>query len=348
MIKLQRALFFYIFVMKTVYNLIIYNMKKTTVIIVIATLFVSFCSTSCNKEDVYKPGPALIEGLTLENFPVMDGSTSTYPLTNLAAARLLGYDGGWVKKTTLISDIIETNLPDDFVKQKLLLSQTHGSFVNLIDGGADLILSARRMSNDEKDYADKAGVKLIETPIALDALVFIKHADVNVKSLTHQQLEDIYTIRIKNWNEVGGKDLPIVPFVRNKNSGSQELMESLVMTEPIPDGFYQDRVQDFQIIISMAPMITSVGCYDGGLGYAVYYYLTTMGAGAMKNINLIEVEGIFPHKETIADRSYPFTSEVYAIIRSDLDQSSMAYKVYEFMQTSIGKQIIEESGYVPN
>lgn len=73
-----------------------------------------------------------------------------------------------------------------------------------------------------------------------------------------------------------------------------------------------------------------------------------MGAGAMKNINLIEVEGIFPHKETIADRSYPFTSEVYAIIRSDLDQSSMAYKVYEFMQTSIGKQIIEESGYVPN
>lgn len=59
------------------------------------------------------------------------------------------------KKTTLISDIIETNLPDDFVKQKLLLSQTHGSFVNLIDGGADLILSARRMSNDEKDSAIK-------------------------------------------------------------------------------------------------------------------------------------------------------------------------------------------------
>lgn len=164
-------------------------MKKTTVIIVIATLFVSFCSTRLLKEDVYKPGPALIEGLILRKFSRHGWLNFDLPVDKSCSSKAFGLRWRMGKKTTLISDIIETNLPDDFVKQKLLLSQTHGSFVNLIDGGADLILSARRMSNDEKDYADKAGVKLIETPIALDALVFIKHAD--------DQCEIIDTIN--NW-----------------------------------------------------------------------------------------------------------------------------------------------------
>jgi phosphate transport system substrate-binding protein len=39
--------------------------------------------------------------------------------------------------------------------------------------------------------------------------------------------------------------------------------------------------------------------------------------------------------------------EVYAAIRSDLDKSSMAYKLYEWFQTKAGKQIISESGYIP-
>jgi phosphate transport system substrate-binding protein len=38
---------------------------------------------------------------------------------------------------------------------------------------------------------------------------------------------------------------------------------------------------------------------------------------------------------------------VYAGIRSDLDRNSMAYKLYELLQTESAKKIIAESGYVP-
>lgn len=290
----------------------------------------------------------MIEGLTLENFPVIDGSTSTDPLIRLTAAKLLGYNYKWEIPDMLVTWELSTNLPTTFVEQYLKRSQTHGSIINLIDGGADLIFSARTLSTEEKAYADEAGVTLIETPIALDALVFIKHKDVKINTLSHNQLQEIYTARIKNWKDVGGKDLSIVPFVRNKNSGSQELMESLVMKEAISEGFYEEYYDDFQHVPSMYPLLTDVAHTEGGLGYTVFYYLTQIvRGGVFDDLTMIPVDGVAPDHRSIANRSYPFTAEVYLTIRSDLDQSSMAYKVYEYMKSPAGKPIITESGYVP-
>lgn len=288
----------------------------------------------------------LIEGLTLDNFPVMDGSTSTDPLIRLAASRLLGYYAEWEKETGYYTWNVATNLPETFVEQRLKSSQTHNSFINLVDGSVDMIFSARTMSPEENAYANVVGVTLIETPIALDALVFLEHKDNPVNSLTHDQIQDIYTLRTTNWNEVGGNDLPIVPFVRNKNSGSQELMESLVMTDPIPDGFFRENLPESQIIQGMTPVISSTASAPGGLSYTVYFFKEKMIRDAF-NVKMLAVNDVYSDKTTIADRTYPFTAEVYLIIRDDLDLSSMAYKIYEAMQSNLGKQIIAESGYVP-
>ncbi len=324
-------------------------MKKITWITILALSVTIFCTTGCDKgNESHRP---LIDGLTLRNFPVMDGSTSTEPLIDLVAAKLLGYKGGWAE-----NGLMQTNLPQKFAEQKLLCTQTHGSILNLIDGGTDMIFVARTLSDDEKAYAEQKSVTLIEKPIALDALVFIvcnrtrfeENYTNPVYSLTHKQIQDIYTAKIRNWSEIGGDAMEIVPFVRNANSGSQELMESLVMTEPLSDDFWEDHFADDAVISSMAPMFSAVVHEDGGLGFTVYYYLWKMMAWRGGSIKVLQIDGITPDATTIGDRSYPFTSEVYLMIREDLDKKSMAYKVYEFMQTGAGKQIIEESGYVSN
>ncbi len=327
-------------------------MKRINLIAILALSAVAVCA-GCSKQDP-EVRNAMIDGLTLENFPVMDGSTSTDPLVRTIACELLDYKYQWEQPPGMVTWEMATYLPETFVKKKLMCSQTHNAFVNIVGGkwmgnAPDMIFSARRMSADEKAYAELHGVELIETPIALDALVFIAHGDVTVNSLTHRQLEDIYTARITNWNQVGGEELPIIPFVRNKNSGSQELMESLVMTESIPEGFFEDHFDDYQRVGSMYPLLTSVGHTEGGLGYTVYYYLTQIvGNGLFDDLRMLSVGGVAPGPATIANRTYPFTAEVYMVIRADLDRSSMAYKVYEFMQTGAGKQIVAKSGYVPN
>ena len=313
-----------------------------------------FCVTiifyGCDNEkidtyDTLKPSE-FIEGLTIDNYPIIDGSTSTFPLNTIIASRLLGINFKWVEGRELRH--IEPNLNKNNrnrLFQQVRNSQTHQSFVNLINNKADIVLSARRMSPDEKAIADAAGVTLIETPIALDALVFIVNPNNPIHSLTTTQIQEIYMLNITNWNEVGGNDLRIQPFVRNPNSGSQELMELLVMKDLVMP-WHPENWPELIQLSGMIPAIDEVAWDVTAICYTVFYFKEHMVVNAAR-VKTIGIDGIYPDTETIRNRSYPFVTGVYVVIRSDLDKSSMAYKIYEWLQTEEGRQVIIESGYIP-
>jgi phosphate transport system substrate-binding protein len=287
-----------------------------------------------------------IEGLTFDNYPKVDGSTSTAPLMQLIFCKLFGFEWRWISWAISsnwdILPIEYTVGPNwDAFRKLVKSSQTNQSFIKLIDKEEDLILVARKMSPDEKSYADVKGVSLIETPVALDAFVFIINPENSVKSLTIKQIQDIYTGKITNWKEVGGNDAPIKPYVRNANSGSQELMESLVMKDL--------GISDFPIALPMVPsmweVLEIISTEIDALCYTVYYYQEYIQRAT--GVEYLKIEGIYPDTESISKNTFPLTAEVYATIRSDLDKSSTAYKLYELLQTKVGKEVISESGYVP-
>jgi len=296
-------------------------------------------------EDV-DPQLKIVEGFTFDNYPRVDGSTSTYPLTVLIACKLLGTRYQWNRDSDglwTISPILKSEYNVKRLWEKIKVSQTHQSFIKLIDNQTDFILSARTMSPDEKAYADAAGISLIETPIALDALVFIVHPTNPIESITIAQIQDIYTGKITNWNEVDGPyGRPINPYLRNPNSGSQELMESLVMK----DLGTLEFPYSYEVIHSMSGAFETVQSDPDSICFTIYYYKEYMYKE--QNTKSIAIEGIYPNKENIGSNAYPLTAEVYAVIRSDLDKSSTAYTLYELLQTETGKEVISESGYVPN
>jgi len=311
------------------------------VLIAILVLFATIIFIGCEKEEKYKS--KLINGLTLDNYPKVDGSTSTFPLNTVIACELLGIHFEWVPNPFGHGWGVEPNLKEtEKFWEKIKSSQTHQSFINLIDKKADLTFSARKKSPDESKYADDAKVSLIETPIALDAFIFIVHPNNPIKSLTIEQIQGIYTGEITNWKEVGGNDATINPYVRNANSGSQELMELLVMKD----------LEILELPTSPDVVFTMQGAFDAvssdinGICYSVYYYKEHILRA--KHTKTIAIENVYPDNNSIGNITYPLVAEVYAVIRSDLDQSSMAYKVYEFLQTEQGKEIIRKSGYLSN
>ncbi len=309
--------------------------------IYVKLLLLCLLAGACKKETV----PTLvIAGITLENYPKVDGSTSTDPLNKLIASKLLGYSYQW-ERAFFLNDTwyVSTTLPHEFVAERLKSSQTHHSIINLIDKNADIILSARKMSPDEKEYADGKGVSLIETPIALDAFIFVANLDNPVQSLTHQQVQEIYTGKIKNWKEVGGSENPIKAYTRNQNSGSQELMESLVM-----QGLHTAELEvDYEPEIpNMSGVFVRLRHDVHALGYTVYYYKEQIVRDEL--VKSLAINGVRPEKRFIQNRTYPYVAEVYATIRSDLDRNSMAYRLYELLQSAEGKKAIAESGYIPN
>lgn len=319
--------------------------------IIIALLFYCPIMSCYAQEGVNNPSSDLSD-ITIKNFPVIDGSDSTEPLRYILTCKLLGFEYEWQKSpfggqypNQRPNYVVPNYTGDkDDIKElrnkRLLNSNTHGSFVNLIDDKVDLIITARSISRDEKVYADENNVTLIEKPIARDALAFMVNIKNPIENLSIEQIQGIYTGDIVNWSEVGGLDCEIHPYVRNRNSGSQEKFETMVMAGLTIASFPEMRVG----LTMMAPYYQLDGD-SVGVAFTPFYYFTYISG--TESAKVIGVNGIAMTKENIKNDTYPYTSHVYAAVRSDIDKSSLAYRMFEFLTTEEGQAIVEESGYVP-
>ena len=250
-------------------------------------------------------------------------------------SKLLGFDYEWQKSIFVHKEeapnwVMPSYTGDmDEIRElrvnRLKNSNTHGSFVNLIEDKVELIITARSISRDEKVYADEKGVTLIEKPIAKDALAFMVNIKNPIESLSIEQIQGIYTGDIVNWSEVGGLNYEIHPYVRNRNSGSQEKFETMVMV-----GLTIKELPEMRIGKTMMTPYFQLDEDSLGLAFTPFYYFSYISGTISSKV--IGVNGVPMTKENIKNGTYPYLSNVYAAVRSDIDKSSL---------------IVEESGYVP-
>ena len=84
-----------------------------------------------------------------------------------------------------------------------------------------------------------------------------------------------------------------------------------------------------------------------GLGYSIYYYFNNMDLfyDTKSQLKLLEIDGIYPNDETIADGTYPLSNNTYIVLRKDTPPDSPARKMAEFMLTDEGQTCVELAGY---
>jgi phosphate transport system substrate-binding protein len=222
---------------------------------------------------------------------------------------------------------------------------THGSYVSLIEGQADIILVARQPSEDELQQARRRRVTLDVRPAALDAFVFLVSAKNPIEELSLDAIRQIYTGEVTRWGDLGVSigtgeaEDGITTYRRNPNSGSQELMEKLVMRgEPMIES------PDLMLMTMMGPFM-AIASDPLGIGYSVYYYAVFMLP--TEEVKLIGVDGVLPTSENIAARSYPLTTEVYVATREGMPADHTALLLRDWLLTSEGQAVIAKSGYVP-
>lgn len=271
----------------------------------------------------FSPALAAAPRMDINEYPIVDGSTATLPLSYALMQAATGCSL-------------------DEAQAAIGHSKTTESFYALIDGRADLLL-VYEPSPDAYDYAEQSGVELLVKPIGRDALVFLVNPANPVESLTQQQLIDIYTAKAVNWKDVGGEDLPIVAYQRIENSGSQVMMENKVMRgTPMMDAPKELRTDE------MAELIDVVASYrdsPSAIGYSVYYYVRNMYSN--ENIRLLAVDGVAPENQAIASGAYPFTQDFYAVIKADAPADSPERRLYDWLTQPQGLTLIAEAGYVP-
>jgi phosphate transport system substrate-binding protein len=294
-----------------------------------------------------------LKDIKLENWPLTDCSTSTRPVRDLVAYKLLEmpykWEVDWMSGTTYIIQPAFSDTEFSFTYKDYLAknpcSGTHGAYMNLIEGKTDVIIASRDVSRNEKASAAELGVELLTAPLAIDALVFIVNPKNPVKNLTADQVRKIYTGEITNWKEVGGVDHAITPYIRNADSGSQEKMETLVMNGlNMIDG--TEETYMYEIIGSqMISPYSQLEIDEYGIGYTPFFYCTAMVRDLLR-VDMVSIDGVAPSKESLRANTYPFVSSIYAAVRKTEDHESMAYKLYQFLFTKKGADIIDESGYI--
>ncbi len=263
---------------------------------------------------------------TIENYPKVDASLATQPLTN-----------AFIKNFT--NQNIDTS--------KLNYTNTHPGYIKLINGEVDLLV-VTEPSEEELALAKEKNVELEVIPVVKEGFVFYINGENRVNNLSLEQIQKIYTGEITNWSQVGGENLEIKAFQRPENSGSQTGMLSLVMKDlklaPPPKE---------NLIQSMSEIINLVSDYDNGknaIGYSYYYYAKTMYASidekVANGIKLLSINGVEPNNENIRSGKYPLNTAYYIVINKNEPKESNVRKLAEAMLSARGQAVAESVGYV--
>lgn len=196
-------------------------------------------------------------------------------------------------------------------------------------------------SQEQILYAAKKGTTYQYTQIGSDAFVFFVHKDNPVDNLTTQQIRDIYSGKITNWSEVGGKNEIIVAYQRNANSGSQSQLIRFMDGTPL-----MDPPKDW-VSGSMGGIAQAVANYrstTASIGFSFRYYIE----GIIQNpdIKIISIDGVKPTVETIRDGSYPLGGPLYAVTWEG-NENENVQKLLDWILSPQGQYIIEKTGYVP-
>ncbi len=260
-----------------------------------------------------------------EDFPKLDGSTACIPLMAQMMADTTGRDLEEAQST-------------------ISVSTTAYAWENfgLYDTDTQMLVVYEAPDYVKKEL-EEAKVELESKPIGRDALVFIVNENNPVKSLTQQQLRDIYAGKITNWKDVGGQDLDIVAFQRRSDSGSQTLFQKLL----IQGGELMDPPTELAPT-AMGELVDSLAAYNNSanaIGFSVYYYIDQMYS--QPGLRLLSVDGVMPSNDTLADGSYPLCNDFYAVIRPDAAADSPERQLYDWLDTEAGQACIKKAGYVP-
>ena len=268
-----------------------------------------------------------------KKMPVIDGSTSTYPFTEAIYANL--FSNGY-------------NHPEKPAKH----SKSHKTYERLIAGEIDAMVASVYPAEDILALAKANNVELELIPIAYDAMIFFTNKDNPVNGLTTQQITDIYVDnKYSNWKELGGSDSALYPYARNYDSGSHAQMERHFLKGKD----INDKIRHETTSVSMENVLTDV--MDSqmedpkgyGLGYSIYYYFKNMDLFYETDtyLKLLEINGVAPNDDTIADGSYPLSNNTYVVIRKDEPENSIARRFADFMLSDLGQLCVEQAGFGP-
>ena len=241
-----------------------------------------------------------------------------------------------IKGSDTMMELTE-NLAQEYMKQHPGISVyvdgggTATGIKALINNEVDICTASRNLKPDEaKVLADYYGTLGMFFLVAKDALSIYLNPDNPVKDLTIEQLRKIFECSIKNWKELGGLDQPIIPVIRNPNSGTH-----LYFKEHILGG--DDYCTNAVVEPTTRSVIDFISENENAIGYG--------GMGYKGDIFDAKIEGIEPSEKNSQNDTYPITRYLHFFTTKIPDGAVKDF--IDWVLSPDGQKIVESSGFIP-
>jgi phosphate transport system substrate-binding protein len=205
----------------------------------------------------------------------------------------------------------------------------------LINGTTDICNASRPMTSAEKNLLKtRFGSPGVEVRTAKDGITIYTNPSNPVKTLSIPQLRDIYTGRITNWNQVGGKNARIILYGRENSSGTYGFFKEHVLNN-------LDFASATQTLPGTAAIVNAVIKDPNGIGYGGFGYAKGVGIASVSTTT--GGQAFTPSESTIKSGSYPISRFLYIYLRNR--PTGVLKNYIDWILSDEGQKIVTQVGY---
>jgi phosphate transport system substrate-binding protein len=192
-------------------------------------------------------------------------------------------------------------------------------------GAIDLAGSGRFLTGPEK----AAG--LVEHLIGWDPLVVVVHATNPIENVSSEDLRRMLLGTVVNWNQIGGRDLPLVQVAAPPGSGVHEAVEHFLGNE-------QHRSSAAIVSPVVADADKNVALLPAG------FTVTSRSMVDADRVKVVKVDGLTANRQTVAAGKYPLLKPLLLVIKGKA-RGSLALFV-DYAKSLEGQEIIAKK-FIP-
>lgn len=206
-----------------------------------------------------------------------------------------------------------------------VIIQGGGSSVGIASaqsGTVDIGASSRELQPSEPG--------LVKSLVARDGIAIITWPGNTIGGLAKEQMRDIFSGALTNWNQVGGPDRAIYVMAREEGSGTRTAFEEMVMGDAL--------ITSSAILLPFnGALRLSVAGTPGSIGFISFGYLDP-------SVKALDLDGTAATETHAADGSYPLVRPLYFLTREQ--PAGLVREFIEFCLGPEGQAIVAAEGYL--
>lgn len=201
------------------------------------------------------------------------------------------------------------------------------------DGIADLGALSREVKDEEKGSVTQ------QIEIAKDGVAVIVNKESDVDDLTMDQIKQIYTGEITNWNQVGGKDAPITVVSREEGSGTRGAFTEItgIMGKDAEGKEVDNTTKNALVQPSTGAVLQTVSTTPDTIGY--------ISLGSLSDsVKALKVDGTEATDDNVVAGTYKIQRPFLYVAGKDLSPAAQAF--VDYVLSPEGQKIVSQD-FIP-